>query len=98
VTAQLSRDRIDFQGASPAPQSIRVATNVAEPLPFAVQVKSGGSPWLSTNRVTGQTGDSLTVSANPAGLTSGVYSGTIQISIPGGATVGATLPVTLTVQ
>jgi sugar lactone lactonase YvrE len=95
VTAQLSQDRIDFQGASPRPQSIRVATNVAEPLPFAAQVKSSGA-WLSTNRPTGQTGDLLTVSANPAGLAPGVYSGSIQISIPGGPT-GATLAVTLTV-
>jgi sugar lactone lactonase YvrE len=95
VTARLFRDRIDFQGASPPAQSIRVATNIAEPLPFAVQVKSGGA-WLSTNRPTGQTGELLTVSANPAGLAPGVYSGSIQISIPGGP-VGATLPVTLTV-
>jgi hypothetical protein len=63
-----------------------------------VQVKSGGGAWLSANRVTGQTGDWLTVSVNPAGLSAGVYSGTIQISIPGGATVGAALPVTLTVN
>jgi hypothetical protein len=95
VTARLSLDRIDFQGASPPAQSIRVATNIAEPMPFAAQVKSGVA-WLSTNRPTGQTGDLLTVSANPAGLAAGVYSATIQISIPGGAT-GATLPVTLTV-
>jgi sugar lactone lactonase YvrE len=96
VTARLSKDRIDFQGASPPAQIIRVTTNVAEPMPFAAQVKSGGT-WLSTNRPTGQTGDLLTVSANPAGLATGVYSGSIQISIPGGPT-GATLPVTLTVQ
>ena len=96
VTARLSQDRLDFQGASPAAQSIRVTTNVAEPMPFAVQVKNGGA-WLSTNRSTGQTGDLLTVSANPAGLAPGVYSATIQISIPGGA-VGAALAVTLTMQ
>jgi hypothetical protein len=96
VTARLSKDRIDFQKASPPAQSILVATNVAEPMPFAAQVKSGGG-WLSTNRPTGQTGDLLTVSANSAGLAPGVYSGSIQISIPGGP-VGATLPVTLTVQ
>jgi hypothetical protein len=95
VTARLFRDRIDFQGASPSAQTIRVTTNVAEPMPFGVQVKSGGA-WLSTNRPTGQTGELLTVSANPAGLAPGVYSGSIQISIPGGP-VGATLPVTLTV-
>jgi sugar lactone lactonase YvrE len=96
VTAQLSKDRIDFQGASPPAQSILVATNIAEPIPFAVQVKNAGT-WLSTNRPTGQTGDLLTVSANATGLAPGIYSATIQISIPGGG-VGATLPVTLTVQ
>jgi hypothetical protein len=84
VTARLSKDRIDFQGASPPAQTIRVATNIAEPMPFAAKVKSGGA-WLSTNRPTGQTGDLLTVSANPAGLAPGVYSATIQVSIPGGA-------------
>ena len=95
VTARLSKDRIDFQGASPPAQTIRVATNIAEPMPFAAKVKSGGA-WLSTNRPTGQTGDLLTVSANPAGLAPGVYSATIEVSIPGGA-LAATLPVTLTV-
>jgi hypothetical protein len=95
VTARFSKDHIDFQGASPPAQIIRVVTNVAEPMPFAV---SGGA-WLNTNRPTGQTGDLLTVSANTAGLAPGVYSGSIQISIPipGGATAEATLPVTLTV-
>jgi sugar lactone lactonase YvrE len=94
LTIHLSKDRIDFQSAQPQPQSIQVATNIPEPLPF--QVKTSGGAWLSTNRVTGQTGDTLTLSANPKGLAPGIYSATVQITGPGGA--AATLPVILTVQ
>jgi len=94
LTVRLSKDRIDFQSAQPQPQIVQVSTNIAEPLPF--QVKSTGGAWLSTNRVTGQTGDTLTLSANPKGLATGTYSATVQITAPGGAS--ATLPVTLTVQ
>ena len=94
LTIRLSKDRIDFQSTAPQSQSIQVATNIAEPLPF--QVKTNGGAWLSTNRVTGQTEDTLTLSANPKGLAPGVYSATVQITAPGGA--AATLPVTLTVQ
>jgi hypothetical protein len=96
LTVRLSPGRIDFQGASLKIQSIQVSTNVAEPLPFRVQVKSNGA-WLSTNRVTGQTGDMLALSADPTGLAPGVYSATVQISVAAGATV-ASFPVTLTVQ
>jgi len=96
VTTQLSKARIDFQGASPQAQSIQVAANVAEPLPFAVNVQtSSGGAWLYANRVTGLTGDTLSVSANTAGLAPGSYSGTIQVSLSGS---GATLPVTLTMK
>jgi hypothetical protein len=98
VTAEFSVGRVGFQGAAPQSQTIQVLTNVAEPLPFVVGVETiSGGAWLSANRVTGQTGDMLTLSANPAGLSAGVYTAAVQISVAGGATVGAALPVTLTV-
>jgi hypothetical protein len=91
----LSQARVDFQSASPKSQSIQVLTNIAEPLPFGVQVKSNGGAWLTANRVTGQTGDLLTLSVNTAGLASGVYTASVQISVPVGA-ASASVAVTLT--
>jgi hypothetical protein len=61
-----------------------------------VQVKSNGGAWLSVNRPTGQTGDMLVLSADTTGLTSGVYTATVQVTVPAGS-AAATLAVTLTV-
>jgi sugar lactone lactonase YvrE len=94
LRVQLSLDHIDFQGSSA--KTVEVLTNVAEPLPFGLSVTGRGSTWLSTNRVTGQTGDMVTLVANPSGLAPGVYTATVQIVVPGAATPPA-LPVTLTI-
>jgi sugar lactone lactonase YvrE len=98
LTLRFSAGRVDFQGVSPASQSVQTLTNVAEPFPFSVQVIGNRGGWLSANRVTGQTGDSLTLSANPAGLAAGVYTASVQIAIPGSTAAPASVPVTLTVQ
>jgi sugar lactone lactonase YvrE len=96
VKVQFSLDHVDFQGPGTHVQAVQVSTNIAEPLVFQAQVKNGGT-WLTSNRVTGQTGDLLTLTANPSGLAPGVYSATVQITVPGGP-IGASLPVTLTVK
>ncbi len=98
LAARFSKDRLDFQGASSQTQSVQVLTNITEPLPFAVRLPMNGGAWLSANRVTGQTGDELLLSANPAGLAPGTYSATVEVSVRGGArATSAYLPVTLTV-
>ncbi len=98
LAVQLSQARVDFKGNAVQAQSVQVVTNVAEPFPFAIRVAGNNVAWLSANRVTGQTGDALVLSANPNGLGPGIYSATVQISVPGTTAAVATLPVTLTVQ
>ncbi len=98
-TPVLTPDRIGTSGA--LTQSIAVSANFAEPFPYAVRVSTNdGGSWLTTNRVTGLTGESFTVTVNPAGLAGqGFYHGTVAvlISIPvGGSTIEVDLPVSLT--
>lgn len=97
IAVQLSKDRIDFQSPATQSQSVQVTTTVAQPLPFSVQIKTTGA-WLTANRVTGQTNDLVTFSANPAGLATGVYTATVQLTVPGTTATPAVLPVTLTVK
>jgi hypothetical protein len=94
---RLSASRVDFQNDAPRSQTAQVLTNVSEPFPFALQVSGGGS-WLNVNRITGQTGDTLTISTNSAGLAAGVYTAAVQISVPNTTAAPVTLPVTLTAQ
>lgn len=98
---QLSRDRIVASASMLQSWSIDVSGNFAEPFPYLVQVStSAGSSWLETNRVTGLTGESFTVTVNPAGLARGSYQGTIAVtvSVPVGAgSQTVEIPVSLTV-
>jgi hypothetical protein len=78
----LSLDQIGLVGTQPQSWGVATSANFAEPFPYAVQV-NGGS-WLSVNRVTGLTGEPITVSLNPAGLTPGFYPGTVSVVLAGG--------------
>ncbi|HEY1755564.1 MAG TPA: hypothetical protein VGG72_09230 [Bryobacteraceae bacterium] len=92
----LSPDKIDVRNAAAA-ESVSIATsaNFAEPFPYAVQVSA---PWLSVNRTTGRTGESIHVSVNPAGLASGSYTGTVAVIVYlSGTSQEMDVPVTLTV-
>lgn len=97
LALRLPVDHVNFQGGGLQSQTIQISTNVVEPLPFQAKVTVTGGAWLSTNRVTGQTGDLLMLTANSSGLAPGTYSGTVQISVPAGPATG-TIPVTLTVN
>ena len=82
-------------------QRVTVSANFAEPFPFSLRVTTNdGGSWLTTNRVTGLTGESFIVSVNADGLAQGFYHGTIAVlvSIPvTGDTIEIDLPVLLTV-
>jgi hypothetical protein len=95
----VSPSRIDATGA--LAQTITMSANFAEPFPYAVRVSTtDGGPWLSANRVTGLTGESITVSVNPAGLGRGAYRGTVSViySVPaGGGVHEVDVPISLTV-
>jgi uncharacterized protein (TIGR03437 family) len=60
----------------------------------AATTPSGGT-WLSVTQAASNSSSSITVTANPAGLSGGSYSGTVTLSYGGDVT--ATIPVTLTI-
>jgi NHL repeat len=93
VTLRLSRDRLDLQGGQT--QTFGVTTNFAEPFPFMVRLQGA---WLTANRTSGQTGETVQISTNTRGLASGSYHGTVTVTlILPGSQQQVDLPVTLTV-
>ena len=82
-------------------QTISLSANFAEPFPYAVRVSTtDGRPWLSANRATGLTDESITVTVDPGRLAPGTYRGTVSVivSIPvGGGSQEVDVPVALTV-
>lgn len=66
------------------------------PVPFSASASSVGN-WLIASPLNGTAPGNLDISANPAGLPSGTYSGTVQISAPGAANATISLPVNLVV-
>ena len=97
----VSPDRINAAGSVAQSQTLTMSANFAEPFAYAVRVSTAdGAPWLTANRSTGFTGESIAVSVNPAGLARGSYHGTVSValSIPAGdATRVVDVPVSLTV-
>jgi sugar lactone lactonase YvrE len=92
----LSPDHIGWVGPQAQTWSISTPANFAEPLPYTVSVTTtGGGSWLSTNRVTGLTGEPVTVSLNPAGLAPGFYQGTVSLLLTAG--IQADVPIALLV-
>jgi sugar lactone lactonase YvrE len=98
---QVSPAQIDMSGSTAQTRMIAVSANFAEPFPYSVQVSAnGGTSWLTANRVTGLTGESIKVSINPAGLAPGTYQGIVSIVVyvpVGGSNRGVDVPVSLTV-
>jgi hypothetical protein len=93
----VSPDHIDFAGSGRQSQTITVSGNFAEPFPYAVRVSTADSnSWLSANRATGLTGESIRVTVNPASLAPGTYHGTISVTVPTGISQEVDVPVTLT--
>ncbi|HTQ86769.1 MAG TPA: hypothetical protein VMI93_11200, partial [Candidatus Solibacter sp.] len=81
--------------AAPADETCTITTTPAG-LSLSVGVIAMGGGWL-TAKLSSQTSPAtLTVSANPAGLGTGGYNGTVTVSAAGAAT--SNLPVTLTIN
>ncbi len=79
-----------YSGTAPAAQTIAVMGNSA--LNYAVNTTT---PWLSVTPGNGTTPGSLTVTANPQGLAIGNYTGSLNLTAPGAATL--TIPITFNV-
>jgi len=78
-----------ISGNPPLGQSVLVSTTPAGGVITVTPASTGN--WLGASL----TGNTLTVSANPAGLAAGIYTGSITLSSPNAANVA--VPVTLTV-
>jgi hypothetical protein len=91
---------IIVSGSAAQSQTLTVSGNFDEPFPYAVRVSTAdGGSWLSANRVTGLTGESIQVSVSPAGLSNGSYQGMVlvTVSFPAtGASQVVDVPVSLT--
>ncbi len=79
---------------APAAQSLNVTAGGAQ----TTWAATSNVSWLTVSTSTTMTPGQLTVAANPAGLSSGSYSGTVTISAPGASNSPLTIPVTLSVE
>jgi hypothetical protein len=94
----LSMDSVSFIGSDRQTRRVATSANFLEPFPYAVRVSTADQgSWLGVNRVTGLVGEPITITVNPAGLSSGLYNGTISLTAEGGVSQQVNLPVTLSV-
>jgi glucose/arabinose dehydrogenase len=82
-------------GSAPPAKTIDVSNAGSGTLSFSV---SDDAPWLSVTPASGSAPQSLTVTADPAGLPAGTHSGTITVTAPGASGSPKTVPVTFTVS
>ncbi|HLJ90405.1 MAG TPA: BACON domain-containing carbohydrate-binding protein, partial [Candidatus Angelobacter sp.] len=80
-------------GSNPAVQTFQVASS-ANTLAWTA---TSSAPWLTMSPSSGNTGTTVSVSANVAGLASGTYNTTIQIVSKGAQNSPISIPVTFTV-
>jgi uncharacterized protein (TIGR03437 family) len=86
--------------ANPAPQTVSITASGSPDSTFTASATSTGS-WLSVSPATATanaaTPATLTITANPANLTVGSYTGAVTVTAGTGTTGGGTINVTLTV-
>jgi uncharacterized protein (TIGR03437 family) len=86
-------------GANPAPAPVTLDARGAASIPFSATMSTAsGGNWLSVSKTSGTAPIALTVSANVAGLSSGMYSGAVVFQASGPAALPATLNVVLVVH
>jgi pimeloyl-ACP methyl ester carboxylesterase len=78
---------------STTPLTQAISLGASAPVSYRTAV-SGGT-WLSVQPAAGNTATSLTVTANPTGLSAGIYSGSVTLTYGQGIT--GSVPVTLTI-
>ena len=81
-------------GASPAAQSVQITNSGTGTLAWSA---TSSASWLSLSPASGTAPSTLSVSASPAGLAAGTYTGTIQITSTGATNSPFSVGVTLTV-
>ena len=83
---------------NPAPKTISLTSTGLTVTYNTSATVSGGGSWLSVTPSTGSTAGDITVTANPAGLPPGLYSGTVNIISTDANAVAIPVPVTLLVS
>src|SRR6267154_564610 len=80
-------------GSTSGSQSLRITHSGGR---VSYSISTSGGPWLTASPTTGRTPGTITVSVSASGMSSGNYSGTIQVSTDdaGSKTVPVTLNVT----
>jgi len=81
---------------APAAQLVATSTSNGAALGYSLSASSTEG-WLSVKPATGTTPKSISISANPAGLSAGTYSGTVIVDSPFASNSPIPLPVTFTV-
>ena len=84
-------------GAAPADQLITTGTGSGAAINYTLSASSSPG-WLTAKPATGTTGKPISISANPAGLAAGTYSGTVIVDCSGASNCPLPVPVTLTVN
>ncbi|MGH9583985.1 MAG: BACON domain-containing protein, partial [Bryobacteraceae bacterium] len=82
-------------GSTPAVQTVNITAGGAA---TAWTMKTSAASWLTASASNSLTPGTITVAANPAGLSEGTYNATITVYAPGAANSPMTIPVTLAVR
>jgi hypothetical protein len=82
---------------APPNQQIALSSTDGSALPIGSVAVSNGISWLAATANASTTPATLTVSANPAGLSAGVYQASIVVSSPTAGNSPSIIPVTLTI-
>jgi uncharacterized protein (TIGR03437 family) len=84
-------------GAAPGPRNVSVSSTGAVFNFQTAAVISVSQPWLTVGPGAAATPSSVSVSVHPAGLTPGIYNGSVSISAPGTMNSFISIPVILAV-
>jgi len=82
-----------LSGSLPQPQTVSVTATT----PTAFTATAAGGAWLSVTPISGTTPATLSIAVSPAGLSGGVYEGSVTVAVPGSTGTPQTVRVTLTV-
>ena len=82
-------------GGAKVSQTLNIS-NSSGPVSFSAITNTTNPNWLTVNPQTGSTPSAVTVTADPAGLSAGIYGA--QISISAGGTLALLVPVSLSVS
>lgn len=84
-------------GVAPPDQLITTGSGNGAAIGFTLSASSAPG-WLTAKPATGATGKPISISANPAGLAAGTYSGTVIVDCSAASNCPLPVPVTLTVN